>query len=373
MTSPRKSRCLTAVIVALICSAAWAAEPNEPAIHLEFEISRTPLAPYSSTRRPYGSPTDWSAFANLKPAYAVDIVIVGPTYFLPFPNRATWSRFLGHYAMLYAGLSEGQKALLVIVEGLLSKGYPRPPRSHIDPNHPEHLLLYATTLEDARKMAVAYYQYATREFQERYAKAENWVRTCAEDAEKAQKRIAELEKRSETAQKEFLGFQKTVHYRTETEAQEAVSELDRMLNNAQIEVAGITAKIEAIQSYRQSRVVVQDAQGRAVPATQPVTPPETTAKLNAMFIEESIALRAAQAREQMATRLREQANRFIDLKSTLANAPGEKKALTETLETAQRSLSSWQDNLANTKQQQPKIPAKVVIYPVLWADEPAQN
>jgi hypothetical protein len=155
--------------------------------------------------------------------------------------------------------------------------------------------------------------------------------------------------------------------------QEAVSELDRMLNNAQIEVAGITAKIEAIQSYRQSRVVVQDAQGRAVPATQPVTPPETTAKLNAMFIEESIALRAAQAREQMATRLREQANRFIDLKSTLANAPGEKKALTETLETAQRSLSSWQDNLANTKQQQPQIPAKVVIYPVLWADEPAQN
>jgi len=364
MISSRTSRLLPTVIVALLGSTAWTSGSNQPPIHLEFEISRTPLGPYSATQQRYGHPQRredadlWREFATLKPAYAVDITIVGPTDYLPFPNRIRWSSFQQDYAMRYADLSEGQKALLAITQALLPKGYPGPLRSHIDPNHPVHLRLYAMTVDDARKMAVAYYQYAMREFQREVMEAENQLATQRENMETAQKRLAELEKTSATARQALEELQKKVPYRDDSEAQAAIGELDRILTTARVEVAGITAKLEAIQAYRERPLAKGETR---------VTSPETTAKLDAMLVEESIALRGAQAREQMATRLREQANRFLELKAIVTNAPLEKKLLTEALETARRSLSSWQEALEERTQQKPQIPAKVVIHPVQWA------
>jgi hypothetical protein len=123
----------------------------------------------------------------------------------------------------------------------------------------------------------------------------------------------------------------------------------------------MTAKIEAIQGYRQ----------RWKEAGQPLE--NVAAKLEQMLVEESIALRGAEARRQMAARLREQANRFIELKSALASAAAERKPLVESLESSQRILADRQKRLEATWQQEPKIPSKVVIYPVKWVDEPSQN
>ena len=84
-------------------------------------------------------------------------------------------------------------------------------------------------------------------------------------------------------------------------------------------------------------------------------------------------LQGAEARKQMATRLREQANRFVDLKSTLASAAGEKKTLAESLPAKQKDLATQQGYLESAKQHEPRIPGKVVIYRVKWADEATQN
>ena len=65
--------------------------------------------------------------------------------------------------------------------------------------------------------------------------------------------MSEVDQLTETTQKSLDNLAKTVAYRTESEAQAAIGELDRMLNAAQVEMAGITAKIEAIQAYRQER------------------------------------------------------------------------------------------------------------------------
>ena len=273
-----------------------------------------------------------------------------------------------------AGLSEHQKAFLTATKDYFRLHW-KPQR--VDPNGAQRLWVYAVTQEDARKMAQVYFQYATSVFRRQIATAEKEIRIATENMGSAQVRIAELEKQIETARQSLEELQKTVPYRTEGEAHEAIGELDRMLNTAQVEIAGIKARITAIQGY-QHGVRYQETKGAKgetvrVPVAQEKAGPEAAAKLDMLFIEESIALRGAQAREQMATHLREQANRFVDVKSTLATAPRDKEAQMRVLYNARQDISTWQGRLASFKEQEPKIPARIVIYPVQWVDEPSQN
>jgi hypothetical protein len=369
------------LVLALLGPVAWAGEPNEIPIRLEFEISPTPLGPYPSLSR---VATTLGPLAVSKPAYAAAIPLMPPLEWLPSPARRTMSNFLGTgdargqregYAEQQGGLSVQQKTFLGAARSMMSYPTSNFVQNRPDPNGPEHVLLYAMTLDDAKKMAQAYYRYARNEWWLGYVKRlNNEIQRFTQTAAQEQTKISEVEQLLATTQKSLEDLGKIVPYRTESEAQQAIGELDRVLNTAQVEIAGITAKIEAIQGYRQTRVgVARDAQGRTVPVPQAATPPETTAKLNAMFIEESIALRGAQARKEMATRLREQANRFLDLKSTLTNATAERKTLSESLQSSQKELADRREKLEATLQQEPKIPAKIIIYPVQWLDEPAGN
>ena len=197
MISPRTNRFVIVAVLTLIGSVAWGGEPNEPPIHLEFEISPTPLGPYSASKPLFGPGTPpvlnaWRSFASAKPAYAADIVVAGPTYFLPFPGRGTWEQFLTTFAMQRAGLSEGQKALVLIVQSLFAS-YPNALRNHMDPNHPEHLWLYAVTAEDARKMAQAYYQFAHDQCRQAVETRDKEIRDLSAKTAQEEKRIAEVD------------------------------------------------------------------------------------------------------------------------------------------------------------------------------------
>ena len=105
MISPRKNQWLIVSVLMLLAAAAWASEPNETPIVLEFEISPTPLGPYSVSHLPFGHANESGgrSFAAAKPTYAADIVITGPTRFLPFPRRGAWNFFLREFAMQRAG------------------------------------------------------------------------------------------------------------------------------------------------------------------------------------------------------------------------------------------------------------------------------
>jgi len=373
MISPRTNRYLTVLALTLLGSLSWAGEPNEVPIHLEFEVSPTPLAPIYPSSGMGGS--EWNAFYSARPGYAVAIPLVPPVEWLPAAERGTMRNFLGRedvspqnydragYAEQKGGLSEQQKAFLRAVKPLLNNRRWNLVFNPPDPNGSSRVLLYAVTLEDARKMAQAYYQYARNEWWG--GDLAQFIRALQERAKEIaqeQKRISELDQALATAQKTLADLGKTLPYRTESEAHEAIVELDRMLNTAQVEIAGITAKLEAIQGYREER---RD-EGRAVPQ-------EATARLNMMFVDESIALRGAEARRQMATRLREQANRFVDAKSTLTGATSERQTLSEALKKHQGNLTNRQTDLETMRQQEPKIPAKVVIYRLQWPPEPTEK
>jgi hypothetical protein len=356
MISSRTNRCGIVLVLALMCSTAWAGEPNETPIHLTFEKAPMLLGPYSVA----GMDTAWQPFAIRKPGYAVAIPLIGSTDFLPFPGYGSMLGFMGRdqyagFAEEHGGLSEPQKAFLWATRELYKDPRSLLVLSRPDPNGPQRLMLYAVTEQDARKMAQAFFACARAEFREHIQGTEKWLRKLSEEIAQGKKRITEVEEQMAAAQKALEEVQRSVPYHSESEAHEAVAELDRMVTNAQVEIAGIKARIETIQGYQHG--------GPGYSRSE-----ETLPRLAMIFIEESIALRGAQAREQMATTLRRQANRFIDLTATLARAVAEKPTLTASLEKGQKQLEAYQRDLTSAPEKEPRIPDKVLIYQVSWGD-----
>jgi hypothetical protein len=344
------------LVLALICSAAWAGEPNETPIHLTFERAPTSLGPYSVG----GMDTAWRPFAIRKPGYAVAIPLIGPMDFLPVPGRTLKGAFWGRdrdagYADRRAGLSEPQKAFLWATHDLYQDLRSLLVLNRPDPNGSQRLMLYAVTEQDAQKMAQAYYAYAMACFRQEMQETETALREAPEKIAEAQKRVAEMEERITAAQKALEEVQRTVPYRTEDEAHQAIGELNRMRNAAQVEMAGIKARIAAIQEYQRG-------------TANHSRPEETLPRLAMMYVEESIVLQGARAREEMATRLREQASRFLDLTSTLARAVAEKPTLTADLDRRQNQLEVDRRVLTSAREKEPRIPDKILIYRVVWKD-----
>jgi len=360
------NRSVLVLVLAFVCSVVWGGESKEIPIQPEFEISPTPLGPYKAS----SMGPEWLGFFSHQPAYAVAIPLVPPIDWLPSPGRRTMNNFVGNpqdkhlsYAEEYAGLSGPQKAFLQASKTLLNDPRVSLLMDRPDPNGPPRVLLYALTLEDAQKMAEGYFQYARNFWWRGYLRSlEKRVQDSTEKVARVQTRLAEVEKAIEASQKPLEDLKKTVPYRTENEAHEAIVELDRILNATQVEMAGIHARMDRIMGYRKER-----------PPGLQLTP-EAVAKLDMMLVEEDIALQGAVAREKKVTSLLEQASRFIDLRSALTRETTERKGpLVDVLEQEQKVLARERKELEATRLQEPKIPAKLIIYPVQWVDEPSQN
>jgi len=361
MISPGVNRCAVLIFLALICPAVWGKASNDPPIQIAFEVSPTPLGPYLAA----GMDAPWQPFAIRRPGYAAAIPLVGSTEFLPFPGRGSMYGLLGNgdsegYAEQHANLSEPQKAFLYATRALFQNARSTLVLDRPDPNGPQRLLLYALTVEDARKMAQAYFEYAQVRFQEQIEGGERAIREAPGQIAQEEKRVSKVDDVIAATQKALESLEKTVPYRTEEEAHQAVAELDRMLNAAQVEIAGIKAKLVA--------VIAQQGESRSRQRSQAVND-----KLDMMCIEESIALQGAEARKQMATSLREGAGRLLDLKSTLARADAEKKTLAASLDKRQKRLAADKRYFASARENQPKVPDKVIIYRVKWVDGPTGN
>ena len=340
---------MLAVILVVICPFARAADPNEGAASLSVETSSFYIGPFSAE-------SAFRYFGSHRPGFAAAVPIRGPRDYLPLPtspNMARW--FATDFIKSYPGFSGQQRKLLTLdsVGDLFRKDnvyLSYSPQG--DPNRP-CVLLFGMTQEDAATMARAYAEFAIMAFRTNLGFAEEDVKKTAKELADLQKRIPEVDELLRTSQASLEELRKRVPYRTEEEAMNAVSELDRMNNAALVEIAGIRAKIEAIQRYQQ----------------EPPRP-EQTARLSLMFIEESIALQAADARRRMAVQLRDEANRFVDLRKTLTKATGEKEILAVRLPDVTRDAQKAPSSVEIIRQKKPQIEGKITIYPVQWAPEP---
>jgi chromosome segregation ATPase len=93
-------------------------------------------------------------------------------------------------------------------------------------------------------------------------------------------------------------IEKRAHLLSIEQAKETISELNSILNNLEIELAGVQAKLVVIKQFQDEF----EAKGEATN--------ETMEKVEQMFIEQAIQVEALKARKNVATSLREQAENF---------------------------------------------------------------
>jgi hypothetical protein len=346
MSSIKTTRSLFALTILLGCSAVPGAEPNGITTPLTFENSSTELSWPAPSMPPIQlSPADWE---NLRPTYAAGITFRGAQN-IAAPGGTVWTRFLNECRGTVQVSKKQQKFLSAMHPAFIASTYDgrwTVEGRKDDPNY-RSVLFYAVSPEDAREMARAYLRLAQNTYDSQRKSLVAHIENVQKRLAFAEKRVPELEELLKTSRVSLDDLRKTIPYRTDAEATAAIGELDRMINAARVDIAGTRAKIDAIHGYGSQRA------------------PAVAAKLEVMLIEESISLRAAEARKTEATSLRTQAAKFVDLTNTLKEAPQEKDSLT--LELARRPAELLGNNrqLAGLQEREPvALDNKVFVYRV---------
>jgi len=340
MTSERTYRFLLVVILLCVGPPSGAADPNAASAELTFENGATEMS--------------WAGEGSPRPSHAAGITLYQPPDTGHARTRDSGHGFVNSYRAGEGGVCFSQKheAFLRAMHPSLAiyaaRGRITATNTHDnDPNY-YHVVLYAVSEKDARKMAQAYVGFLRRQFDDRVRIANRDVERLLNRMAFRERRIPELDATLETSRQRLDELMVAVLYRTEDEAQAAIGELNKMINAARVDIAGVKAKLEAIQDP---------------PAGKRTA--EITSRLEAMFVEEAIALRAAEARKREATDLRAQAVAYIDLNRTLKKADEERKSLAAEAGPAPVLLERKRANLAKLKKQAPKVlDNKVFIYPV---------
>jgi hypothetical protein len=338
---------LTAVL--LLGPTIWASEPNGTAAPLRFAVSSTPIRISQPWDILAGPQPPRTALGIWKPPYAIGIPLDGPTTFLPLVDHHDGNSFRA-YAERSGRLSQRQKEFLEATRWVFESQNPLTFYRPTDPNQPREFLLYAMTLEDAKGLARICVDYAVGGFESWSEDCENRLKEGEAITAALEKRMRELEAAVQGAGASVTEIQKKIAYRTRQEAMEAIAELDRMRNAAQVDIAGIRAKIAAIQKWQSE-----------------YPGPVVLEQLKAMFVEESISLEAAEARRAMATQLRGDANTFVDARQILDNASEEKERLSGEMATNKENVASQRKGLEGSRKLRPCIGDRpITIHPVEW-------
>lgn len=339
---------------ALICVTA-AAQENETQIKapkLSFEISEQTLRYPPPQGRLMPLLYDMMDIDDKpKPsAYAAAISTNGAISFRSFESegrdqRRYAARVLKSVSEKY-GISNAQKAFLLkgdLEEKTIVASY----RIIENPNPSRQLLLYAVSIEDAQKMAQAYYDNAYSRLEQSKGQVKRQIDQYEQEIASHQKELAEVQRILQNAEPEFEDLEKKVPYRSTQEAKTALAEFNRMLNALTVEIAGIEATIKAIDDYRSDKR----------------TSPQLLIRLEDMLIEEAIKRTAAEAREKTASALQTNAIKYIDLEARISHKAAQKTELTEAISDRQRRQERKISDLENMAVPQ-ILNNKVTIYPV---------
>jgi hypothetical protein len=350
-----KLTAICSLVAILACSSLAGTEPNDANTPLTFEISPVEwLAPDMSYDRPEGGkPVSWRGTI----AYVAGVPYKKDA-FLPSDTMD----FLRSQASSL-DISEKQRSFLRgLYAGVDAEMQRRnTKRRYTPPEDPNsvQVMLYAVSLDDAKKMAQAFVQYTQECFKQRVADRQAHIPKMAEKIAEMQRRLPELAQSEETTRKALEEAKKQVPYRSVQQALDAAGELDKLLNTAQVEMAGIQATLKAIQDRIKALVTANLVQGMKE-------------KLDVMFMEQSILLKATEARKRMATELRKQADTYMDLMEALPRVTEERESLRKYLEVKSHELQQAQGDYSLLLQGEPRVlDNRVFIHPV--KERPAGN
>jgi len=352
MTSSRKLKLIMALLLPCACAVAVCQEPNEAKTELEFEISDQPQSWF--IKMPAGKPPTFGA-GPIKPTHMAELFLWNVHSWICSTANDTRLQSMGlrsaevirKLTETSAGqsMSSQQKDFLTTGDAIIIVG----DFGDTVGNH-WHFRLYAVSQDDARQMAQALLEFVTGIADERLQRYSDEQRKLQEKVGQLKKEISEEETKLKATETELQELKKTVRYLSVSEARDTVVELNKKLDDLNIEIAGLRAEVEA----------TSEAIGG--PARGPFRD-----KLEEIRIERMIKLKAAEAKKESAMKIRDQAEAFFRLVNELSQFRPQLSELRSRFESGEQSLRQREYQLANPPMEMlpPKVfQNKVTIYPV---------
>lgn len=341
-----KRQLLSALFLACICASVLGAEPNEAKTKLKFEIKNEKTGwKVKVGKTAEGRPIYYDNPGFIRPTYVAELQInrEGPGYQV---ESELTKEILKSCTAQY--MSQKQKDFLATEFAV---------RLDIDyvvvPNY-YSCSLYAVTENDVKKMVEAFIEVLTNKangkLQKLQARKEELQGTIVE----IKKQIAEMESEIKNAEPDLDMIKNQIKYLNYVEAKEAIPEFTKMLNTLDIELSGIKSRLQTIEIYKAKL-------GKEISL-------EHRFKLEQMFIEQTIELKAAEARKKTVVDLQNKAQSFYKLAQKVDHLVVDKANLGIRLTNSERNLGLIEERLANPPDEllPPKVLRnKVTIYPVL--------
>jgi len=237
----------------------------------------------------------------------------------------------------------------------------------VDIKNHDTVLLYAVSEEDAKKTVQAYLEVPTNKVNERVQEYKKYIKEKKQEIIEIKKVLPEKQKQADQMKPKYMEIKNNRYFSlSDDEAydkgKETMLEMDKMLDVLAIELAGIREKMSVINEYRKTPQNAQDwAQRKRLPDGM-------IAKLDQMFVEQTIELKSTEAREQAATKIRGRDKAFVDLFIQWKNVSGEVNNLKSNLEGSEKRVQEIEERLTNPTWDllPPEVyQNKVTIYPVL--------
>ena len=219
--------------------------------------------------------------------------------------------------------------------------------------------LYATSEEDARLMVLAYLDSLNIFVNERLDEYKRRISELRQELDDAQKELPEKQKQLDAAERQYQSIKKDSHqFSTDSEAfdlaKNSIVEMDKTLNQIDIELAGFNERLRAIEEFRKNKPSYSDMY----------------AKLDEMFIELTIEVRGLEARREATRRIHAREQEFLSSLNTKTVLENEVNSLNRTIRRNRDKIEDLTTDL-NERRRHPSLqPPKVyqdtvTIYPVL--------
>ena len=344
MIKSRKHQLVIAMILAFISFSALGVEPNLPKTKPRFEINSE-----EQQWQVEGGKIDKGP---ITPTHVAELFLPYSEEYLPDSNPQRIMRMLKSFPgrsisseqRVFLSASTVQDAISLIDRGDTV-------RRHY------HIRLYAMSELDARKTAEAFVE-ALADKAEKIRSYKNRIRNLQREIFQTKERIFNKESEAEVALANLRESIKNVHYLSTDEAKQAISELNTMLNNLDIELAGMKAKLQAIQEQRQK--LIRDKKFKLEDM------------LEDMLIDLLIELKVAEARKETATEIRMRAEDFCKQMNTKkAESQKDVNKYKTRVTMYEQEIHQFKDKLADPDMEMLPLKVyqnKVTIYPVRAED-----
>jgi hypothetical protein len=347
----KKAQIIIVLISVCTCGFLTATEPNVTKTELKFEIDNTKSQSW------WGAHRGTLGQGPIKPTYVAVFHIKRPHVDMPSGQPG-----ILQILKTSAGqsLSDQQQKFMAASDAITWWG--------IDAikNH-DTVFLYAVSEEDAKKMVQAYFEIPANATKARRQEYEKYMEDNKQEIAEIEKVLPEKQKQADEIEPKFLEIMNSRYLPLSNEeaydkAKDTILEMGKKLDILEIELAGIREKMSVINEYRKTPQDTQAIERRRK------LPEGMLVKLEQMFVEQTIELKSAEAREQAAIKIRNREKDFVDLYYQWKNIRGEVHKLQANLENSKKAVKDLEKRLSNPEPYMlpPEIyQNKVTIYPVL--------